>query len=68
MAKSKHLKIVLNGTLSCDGSLSPCFEYKEDGTAQVREELNLLLEEADTHVTPHNCYKALNGYKRIVFI
>ena len=32
VAKSKHLKIVLSGTLNCDSSISPCFEYTEDGT------------------------------------
>ena len=48
VAKSKHLKTVLSATLNCDGSVSPCFEYRKNGATQIRKELNLFLEEADT--------------------
>ena len=44
VAKSKHLKIVLSGILNYDGSISPCFEYREDGTTQIREDLSLFFE------------------------
>ena len=68
--KSKHLKIVLSSTLNCDGSISPCFEYREDVTTQIREDLSLFFEEADTRITPHThiYHNILNGYKRIVVI
>ena len=68
VAKSKHLKIVLSGTLTCDGSISPCFECREDGTTQIQEELSLFLEEADTRIIPHIYYNILNGSKRTVVI
>ena len=68
VAKSKHVKIVLSGTLNCDGSIFPCFEYREDGTIQIREELSLFLEVADTRIIPYIYYNILNGYKRIVVI
>ena len=64
-AKLKHLKIVLSDTLNCNGSISPCFQYREDGITQIREDLNLFLEEADTPIIPHTYYNILNGYKRI---
>ena len=63
VVKSKHVKIVLSGTLNCDGTISPCFEYREDGTIQIREELNLFLKEADTRIIPHVYHNILNGYK-----
>ena len=28
VAKSKHSKIILSGSLNCDGCISPCFEYR----------------------------------------
>ena len=42
------------------------FEYREDGTPQIREELNNFLEKADTRLISHIYYKILNVYKRIV--
>ena len=68
VTNSKHLKIVLSGTLNCDGIMSPCFECREDETTQIWEELNLLLEEADTQIIPHIYYNILNGYKWMVAI
>lgn len=50
------------------GSISPCFEYKKDGTTQIREELNIFLEEEDTWLIPNICYNTLNGYKWIAAI
>ena len=67
-AKSKYLKIVLSGTLSCDGNIYPCFEYREDGKTQIREELNLFLEEGDIRIISHIYYNVLNGYKQIAVI
>ena len=46
VAKSSHLKIVLSG----DGSISPCFERREDGTTQIQEKLKIFLEETDTQI------------------
>ena len=54
--------------MNCDHSISSCCEYKEDRTTQIREELNLFLEEADTWIIPQIYYNILNGYKRIVVI
>ena len=67
-AKSKYLKIVLSGTLSCDGNIYLCFEYREDGKTQIREELSLFLEEGDTRIISHIYYNVLNGYKQIAVI
>ena len=50
VAKSSHLKIVLSGTINCDGSISPCFERREDGTTQIQEKLKIFLEETDTQI------------------
>ena len=54
--------------MNCDGSISPCFEYRGDGTTQIWEELHLFLETADTQIVPHFYYSILNGCKRIVVI
>ena len=53
VAKSSHLKIVLSGTINCAGSISPCFECREDGTTQIQEKLNIFSEETDTQIIPN---------------
>ena len=45
VAKSKHLRQVTHWIL-----MAECFEYREDGTTQIREELNNFLENADTQL------------------
>ena len=46
--KVKAFENNLCGKLNCDGDIPPCFQYGEDEIKQIREELNLSLEEADT--------------------
>ena len=46
--KVKAFENNLCGKRNCDGDILPCFQYGEDEIKQIREELNLSLEEADT--------------------
>ena len=46
--KVKAFENNLCGKRNCDGDIVPCFQYGEDEIKQIREELNLSLEEADT--------------------
>ena len=57
----------MTANLKCFEDSFKCFEYREDGTTQIREELSPFLEEADTRIIPHIII-FFDGYKRIVVI